>query len=157
MARCGRAGQKPFGFLPEAGPQGGICGQSESLGLRQARLALEDESERRVRAGRPARAYATFGLVLEREAGLPQAETLALAANAALRAGLRKEAEGLLSRSPAPCHPWILFVRIESGEDVSGCVPPHLHAGFRASAEAASRRGLSVNAWEREAAEARRR
>ena len=67
MARCGRAGQEPFGFLSEAGPQGGVRGQRERLDLRQARLALEDEAERRVRAGRPARLEVARGLVSERE------------------------------------------------------------------------------------------
>ncbi len=146
------------GTSPFAWPFWGRSWSSPQPGLEDAlSLALRDQATRDLDSGRPARAYAAFGLVLEREAGRPQVETLALAANAALRAGLGKEAEGLLSRSPAPCHPWILFVRIESGEDVSGCVPPHLHAGFRASAASASRRGLSVSAWERETVEARRR
>ena len=66
MARCGRAGQKPFGFLAEAGPQRGICGQRERLDLRQARLALEDESE--VAYARwPARLEVASGLVSERD------------------------------------------------------------------------------------------
>lgn len=141
-----------------AWPYWGRSWLSPQPGLEDAlAVALRDQATRDLESGRPARAYATFELVLEREAGAPQVETLALAANAALRAGLRGEAEGLLSRSPAPCHPWTLFVRIESGEDVSGCIPPHLLAGFRASVEAASRRGWPVSAWERGTAGARRR
>jgi hypothetical protein len=112
-------------------------------------FALRDQAVRDLESGRPARAYATLRLVLEREAGKPQVETLALAANGARRAGLEKEAAGLLARSPVPCHPWILFVRIESGEDVSRCVPPHLRASFRASVEAAIRNGWPVSLWER--------
>ena len=147
------------GTSPFAWPFWGRSWLSPQPGLVDAlAFALRDQGIRDLESGRAAHALAAFRLVLAREGNPPRPETLALAANAALRAGHGAEAADLLSRSPAPCHPWILFVRVEAGEDdASGCVPAHVLDRFRASVRAAGERGWPVSAWEREAARAARR
>ena len=113
--------------------------------------ALLDQGVRDLDARRPERARRALAIVLERQSGSPETRTLALAADAAQRAGDPADATRLLARAPEPCHPWVLYVRAGRGEDVSACVPEELRAGFLASVEGAVRLGVSVSGWARAA------
>jgi hypothetical protein len=115
-------------------------------------LALKDQAVRDLDTGRLPRARRRFAMLLAREGARPAPRTLALAADAAARAGDAEEAARLLGLSPEPCHPWVLYVRAGRGEDVSACVPAAHRAGFLSSVETARRLGRTVSGWAREAA-----
>ena len=113
--------------------------------------ALADQAVRDLDTGRPDRARRALAVVLERQGTTLDPATLALAADAATRSGDAAEAGRLLARSPDPCHPWILFVRVGRGDDVGACVPDDLRPGFLGSVEWARTRGLPVSGWARQA------
>jgi hypothetical protein len=113
--------------------------------------ALRDQAVRDLDTGRLPRARRRFAMLLAREGSNPAPWTLALAADAAARAGDDEEAGRLLDRSPEPCHPWILYVRAGRGEDVSDCVPAAHRAGFLSNVEDARRLGRTVSGWARQA------
>lgn len=115
-------------------------------------LVLRDQGVRDLDAGRLPRARRRLGMLLLREEARPSPRTLALAADAAARAGDDAAAGRLLARSPEPCHPWVLYVRAGRGEDVSACVPAAHRARFHSSVGEARRLGRTVSAWARETA-----
>jgi hypothetical protein len=113
--------------------------------------ALVDQAVRDLDVREPRRARQALAVVLARRSS-PEPRTLALAAEAATRAGEDAEARALLDRSPEPCHPWVLFVRVERREDVASCVPQELADGFLSGVRRSLSRGEPVSAWARESA-----
>jgi len=114
-------------------------------------VALRDQAVADVDTGRFERARHRLGVLLAREGRIPDARTLALAADAAAGAGDPREASRLLSRAADPCHPWVLYVRAGLGSDVSACLPAEYRDGFLANLDAARRAGLRVSGWARAA------
>jgi len=114
-------------------------------------VALHDQAVADVDTGRFERARRRLELLLTREGRVPDARTLALAADAAAGAGDPREAGRLLSRAADPCHPWVLYVRTGLGSDVSACLPAEYRDGFLANVDAARRAGLRVSGWARAA------
>lgn len=114
---------------------------------------LRDQAVRDLDTGDAPRARRALDVVLAREESGADPRTLALAAEASLRAGDAAEASRLLGRSPKPCHSWIVYVRMERGEDASACVPAERRELWLASAGRALAARKTVSAWAREARE----
>lgn len=115
--------------------------------------ALRDQAVRDLDTGDAPRARRALDLVLAREGAAAAPRTLALAAEAALEAGDAAAARRMLDRSPKPCHAWIVYVRMEIGEDASACVPADRRGLWLANTSRALAAGRTVSAWAREARE----
>jgi hypothetical protein len=119
------------------------------------RLALRDQAIRAIDIGDFPRAARLGAELVEGRGGLLDPFDVAVAAEAALRAGRPEEADRLLARSADGCHPWINFVRWERGGDLS-CIEEPVRSGFVQGLEAARAARLPLTGWARAAQRARR-
>ncbi len=112
------------------------------------RGALYDQTVRALDLGRSGRAL-RLGTLLASPGPLPpDPRAVAMAADAARLLGRPDEAEALLGKSPEPCHPWVVNVRLFLGGELD-CIPDAQRPAFRRNAEGARAAGLSLPGWAR--------
>ena len=111
--------------------------------------SLLDQAVRDLETNDAPRARRTLRVVLDREGTGAAPRTLALAAEAAVRTGDPSEAGRLLDRSPSPCHPWVVYVRMERDAEGAACVPAEHRERWLAAVRPALAARVPVSAWAR--------
>lgn len=117
-------------------------------GVHPDRLALRDQAVRALDLLDFRRARALGEELLRTGPEPPDPRDLALAAEAASRAGDAETAGRLVGRSDAPCHYAVLYVKARLGGDF-GCLPPSMREPFERNVLASQRAGLSLTEWSR--------